>query len=443
MKIVGLLSVFFGSSLLFTATAHAQIWDGFPVVLPDVGPAIEETRWRPQMWNSRMSEVSRLAFSPDGKTLFVGGSEKNRDYQTRVLGFDVATGVLRHDWTAPGQFRVTAMRFSDDGRWLAIGTGEGSNNSRQGSVSLWDRATNTVKWLLPGAVDGLDISADGRVLAVNDAGRLQIRDARTGALKRTFFHPQEQNMFDVALSPDGRWCVVNTFAYFERDKGRFGRIVMALWDLKTGRFSRDGKFLVAAFGGGVEVWNTSDWKKRPSPAQATPQIELRRRLWFADGTQVIHENSSLLGEGMHYLMNARPPLRTYLLRGISWDETAWAISPNGTWLATTDKPSLLEIEAKNAESKTNESKTSEAPPVRLQLWNVQKLWPEVVAGRAPSPYSSPETVFLRWARAINQGDWNRAAQWVEGASVSPALKKLGKEFHAQDRRLDVFAVKSL
>jgi WD40 repeat protein len=67
-----------------------------------------------------LSPIIRVAFSPDGSTLAVGGSDGN------AYLWGVSTGGIVATLTDPGATGVNAVAFSPDGKTLAIGYGNGN-----------------------------------------------------------------------------------------------------------------------------------------------------------------------------------------------------------------------------------------------------------------------------------------------------------------------------
>ncbi len=103
--------------------------------------------------------LSAVAFSPDGKTLAVGGYRE-------VLLWDLAAGKLAKRLGA-GQIgtMVQAVLFTKDGKSLAAAEGTPYGT---GAVKVFDLKTGQVAMNFPepkGAVTSLDLSPDGKLLA--------------------------------------------------------------------------------------------------------------------------------------------------------------------------------------------------------------------------------------------------------------------------------------
>src|SRR5438067_484109 len=73
-----------------------------------------------QPGNGQFSELSSLAFSPDGRRLAAGGEIK---YRGVLKLWDVASGRLLKALEADDRDTVHALAFSRDGKWLASAQG--------------------------------------------------------------------------------------------------------------------------------------------------------------------------------------------------------------------------------------------------------------------------------------------------------------------------------
>ena len=207
--------------------------------------------------DTRLHFVRALTFSPDGKTLAVGGWGDN----TLEL-WEVAT----RKGIAPlqGGHRETThtVAFSPDGNTLASG-------SPDRTVKLWDMATRKVITTLRGhgvGVAKVVFSPDGKTLASASGREVKLWDAASGEEITSL--PQRQGVASLAYSFDGTTMAVGTDGS------------ITLWDMGTREqiitlkghtnavhwlfFSRDGARLVSGSGDGtVLIWDMQRILSRP------------------------------------------------------------------------------------------------------------------------------------------------------------------------------------
>jgi WD40 repeat protein len=159
--------------------------------------------------------VTFVAFSPDGKTLF-GGSYR------KLKLWDTGTWALRVENTM-GEINP-AYALSADGKLVATG---GTNEN---SVKVWDAESGALKLTLEGHEKGvlsLAFSPDGQTL-VSGSYDNTVRqwDVRKGTFRQAFTEDSLSAVFSVAYSPDGR--TVASGSYHE----------IKLWDAETGVLRR-------------------------------------------------------------------------------------------------------------------------------------------------------------------------------------------------------------
>ncbi|MCA1634151.1 MAG: WD40 repeat domain-containing protein [Acidobacteria bacterium] len=295
--------------------------------------------------------VSSLAFSPDGRTLALGGTDNS------IKLLDVGSGrELRTIGAAPGAvLGVVAMAFSPDGRRLmSFGTG----------VTFWDVATGQQAGSLEltlgaggGPVSvGFTLTPDGAQLAVvasdpKQPAKLAVkfidlataREARSVALPDDF---RGMGSSHLAFTPDGR--LVAAAQTFSSDAGT----QIKFWDLSAkskGRvlvpkvptnklvipsFSPDGRVLSLAVGNTMRFWDTATGAELRSlevPAsstQFTPELLIVSTAYSRDGRLLATGGSDM----SFHLWETTGPRRTLTLAGHTNHAFDARFSPDGTRL---------------------------------------------------------------------------------------------------------------
>jgi WD40 repeat protein len=153
---------------------HARLaWAEKPVLGPDSDPVVVtvhilDLKTRKAVGlktGGPTGDVSRLAFSPDGKALAAG----NEDGTVRV--WDVGTGKETAVFRGP-LFGVHALAFSPDGALLAYGTGESKGGGNAWVVSPKD-GRHLAAWAADrGGVVGVAFDPKGERLAVAGCEKL-------------------------------------------------------------------------------------------------------------------------------------------------------------------------------------------------------------------------------------------------------------------------------
>jgi RNA polymerase sigma factor (sigma-70 family) len=158
--------------------------------------------------------VSALAFSPDGKTLAVGGVGKKA-----IRFLDANTGKeIKHD-NGHKDSIVRVWVMPDGKRGLSAGS--------DGSVLEWNLRTRQMKRLLdcPKTITAFKVSPDGKNLATTGGDHsIHLWDASTGEELR-HFDGHKGNVDAVAFSPDGKTLASGTWVDH----------TIRLWDVKGGQ----------------------------------------------------------------------------------------------------------------------------------------------------------------------------------------------------------------
>lgn len=209
------------SAVAFSADGRAALTAGGPASLWDLESGEVKARFEPKL--------EGIAFVP---------ADLSQDGRRAVGGLLLSFGVQVFDTGSGAQLwarngAVTALRFSPDGRTLALGDADGKlvlHHAGSGAVTQ-ERS------FAGGGIQALAFSADGTRLAVAvEDGTMWIRDLRTGgetALRNP--HVIER----VALSRDGRFALAG------------GLGVTHLWDVAATRrlcslaLFADGRWIVS------------------------------------------------------------------------------------------------------------------------------------------------------------------------------------------------------
>jgi WD40 repeat protein len=211
-----------------------------------------------------MGRINSLSFSLGGEQLFAAGCGEG------TAAFLSAWNLA--DVTQPHPLQVaatdgTAMGFSPDGRFVAIGETESIDANTASRVRVWDlesgRTSATIAGLT-GRIRSVGYSPDGRIIAASMGdrderipGEVRFWDTATGALRSTL--SKLNGRVEAAFIPDSKLIVT-----VSESKKRLGEI--RLWNSETGEavgqiekakelenlntmaLSPDGKFLVTAHG---------------------------------------------------------------------------------------------------------------------------------------------------------------------------------------------------
>jgi serine/threonine protein kinase len=203
--------------------------------------------------------VWSVAFSPDGKTLAIGGG---RERQTGKLGlWDLTTGKARAMLDAP--LGVRSVAFSPDGKLLA--TGEFDH-----TVGLRDPATGKVRATLVGhraGVNAVAFAPDSATLATAGLdGTIVLWDVATRKPRRRL-RGHSDCVYTVAFAPDGKTLITGS-------KDQTARI----WNITTGAVQK----ILYGHNGSVEFVTVSP----NGLTVATASWDGKVKLWSLRGAEL-------------------------------------------------------------------------------------------------------------------------------------------------------------
>jgi WD40 repeat protein len=278
----------------------------------------------------RADDVCHLAFSPDGKTLGIGGQDPPIYLCNIVTGKSI--GVLSPPRTARG---IPTFAFSPDGKVIATWDADYV-------MRLWDISTGKeLSFFQPRLdryVNALAFTSDGTTLiGACDYRGIWLWEARSGKLIRRL-DDLSYSALAVAVSPDGKTLATSGWG-----------VDVRLWNLATGEFrrlagyksavtamafSRDGKSLSAvSCDGDCRLWEVITGKER----RRSPLPITRRDVGNPVSSAVFSPDGDLLAwvEGGNHIRLLRVSTGKELL--MSEPQPQWGglhFSPNDKELLT-------------------------------------------------------------------------------------------------------------
>jgi WD40 repeat protein len=292
-----------------------------------------------------------LAFSPDGKLLasvdYNDGTirvwDTNSGNEIRSLAIDQE--LKRTDASVVGAL-ASRVAFSPDGRTLASATtllrnipikdarGQPPIRPNEGIVLLWDMATGKVIRTLKGHTQTIRVvafSPDGRtIFSGGEDCQLKLWDAATGKEKRTIREKEPNWVYDVAFSPGGNTVALSMGSNLRLIDAASGDEIRRFPTQEMGIgpvvFSPDGR-TVASVGTVIKLWDAEIGQRRALPSDSTGAV---KAVAFSPDGQTLawgHE------AGTAVLWEVATRKTRNLLKGDWGSVEALAFSPDGQALA--------------------------------------------------------------------------------------------------------------
>jgi WD40 repeat protein len=209
--------------------------------------------------------VSRLAFSPDGKTLAAVERSKvegKEGMYTRIALRNVADGSIK--WSMDDDYGI-GLTFSPDGKTVIASTMLYEGNKWLGSkVRRWDVATGKELSSLSNPAsknpcNALAFAPDGHTLAGADCeGNIILWDPESAKVRATIKEEDSRRIMSLAFAPDGKTLAA---AVGDRPGRDHEQGLIVLWEVASGKrrltltghtnavlsvaFSPDGKLLAS------------------------------------------------------------------------------------------------------------------------------------------------------------------------------------------------------
>lgn len=261
-----------------------------PVELYDLSSGVFETIEKSRIrFENRRSAVSALAISPDEKWMLVAGESSIAELYS-LEGTPELRRRIRVQSTS-----ITCCAFSEDSRWFAIGSSDKVVRAWQTDALEVDLPVEFRG--LPATIGSVCFSSDTKTLhAVSRDGssRMWNFDGNHSGRVPVSSAGSTDGVFDIAISPDGRWIATATARRFFNDPNEKESAVR-FFDTRGGlkeyalpghrvvsgvAFSPDGKWFASTGRDAlVKVWQLPDLAAALDAGKPLPEPRILEPVW--------------------------------------------------------------------------------------------------------------------------------------------------------------------
>jgi WD40 repeat protein len=216
---------------------------------------------------SATAAIEALAFTPDGRTLAAGGIDVTDGNSGGVLElWNVKTGILTCEVGTHAVYGVYAVAFSPDGKILA----SGGSGAKTGIVELWNATGHPIRSMPSATLDVYSIAWSPKTHLLVDGGSggiLEIWNASNGDLISLLPTSNGEVVSTVTFTPDGT-TIIDSGSWVVYDQDYYGSVdyyaAIEGWNVST-----------------LQQTTSKGWSGNISGLQYSPDGSLLSGVWFS------------------------------------------------------------------------------------------------------------------------------------------------------------------